>query len=209
MMRFADKALIGLYCACFVTSALAQPAAEPKEHPAHVELRALRDDLLDAFKKKDIDRMLSHLTDNIVITLQNGETLHGRDAVRAFHERMSGGNQPQVELMNSDFKVDELSTLYGDNTAVASGSMDDHFKMRTGMSFDLHSRWTATLVKPADQWKLAAFQISTNMFDNGVSQLQIQWASVKMGGFGLAAGLLCGAIAGIVWQRRKAKSINA
>jgi ketosteroid isomerase-like protein len=209
MMRFVEQALIALLCLCVVASATAQPAARPEEHPAHNELRALRDDLLDAVEKKDIDRMLSHFTDNVVITVQNGETLQGHDAVRAFHERMSGGDEPQVELLNSDFEVDDLSTLYGDNTAIASGYMDDHFKLKSGMSFDLKSRWTATLLKPADQWKVAAFHISTNMFDNGVSRLQIQWASIKMGGIGLAIGLLCGTFAGAWWLRRKSNSTNA
>jgi uncharacterized protein (TIGR02246 family) len=208
MMRFSLKALVGVFCFCCVATAMAQPAPQPAEHPAHNELRALRDDLLDALKKKDIDRMLSHLTDNVVITVQNGETLKGHDAVRAFHERMSGGDSPRVELLNSDFEVDDLSTLIGDDTAIASGKMDDHFKMSNGMSFDLHSRWTATLVKPADQWKVAAFQISTDMFDNGVSRLQIRWEGLKMGGIGIAVGLICGAIAGKVWQGRKANAVR-
>jgi ketosteroid isomerase-like protein len=209
MMRIVEKSIIAIYCACCVASAAAQPAAQPEENAAHKELRALRDDLLVAFKERNIDRMLSHFTDDVVITVQNGETLHGHDAVRAFHDRMSGGNEPQVELLNSDFEVDKLSTLYGETTAVASGLMRDHFKLRSGMSFDLHSRWTATLIKPADQWKLAAFQISTNMFDNGVSRLQIRWASIKMGAIGLAVGLLIGAIAGAAWLRRKTNSTNA
>lgn len=208
MMRFGHKALVGIFCLCCVAPAMAEPASLPAEHPAHNELRALRDDVLDALKKKDIDRMLSHMTDNVVITVQNGETLKGHDAVRKFHERMSGGDHPRVELLNSDFEVDDLSTLIGDDTAIASGKMDDHFKMSNGMSFDLHSRWTATLVKPADQWKVAAFQISTDMFDNGVSRLQIQWASVKMGGVGLAVGLIAGVLVGSAWRRRKAKPVR-
>ena len=124
----------------------------------------------------------------------------------SFMSGSSGGDHPRVELLNSDFEVDDLSTLIGDDTAIASGKMDDHFKMSNGMSFDLHSRWTATLVKPAGQWKLAAFQISTDMFDNGVSRLQIQWASIKMGGVGLAVGIIAGVVVGSAWQRSESEA---
>jgi hypothetical protein len=82
-----------------------------------------------------------------VVTVQNGETLRGHDAVRDFHERMSGGESPHVELTGTEFEVDDLSIIHGGDTAIAFGSMDDHFKLKTGMAFDLHSRWTATLLK--------------------------------------------------------------
>jgi len=44
----------------------------PPEDPAHNELRALRDDVLDAFNKKDLDRLLGHVHPNVVVTWQNG-----------------------------------------------------------------------------------------------------------------------------------------
>ena len=178
--------------------------AQDAEDPVHNELRALRDEFLQGFEKKDIDKMVSHFTDDVVITVQNAETLRGHEEVRAFHERMSGGDKPRVELLNSDFEVDDLSIIHGGDTAIAFGKMDDHFQLRAGMAFDLHSRWTATLVKQAEQWKLATFHISTNMFDNGVSRQQTKWASVKTGGVALAVGILCGVICGVWWKRRPA-----
>lgn len=195
-----------LFCVCCIviaTTATAQEAAPPAEDPVHNELRTLRDEFLDAFKKKDIDRMLSFLTDDAVLTVQNAETLRGHDAVRAFHERMSGGDSPQVELLQTDFEVDDLSIIHGGDTAIAFGSMDDHFKLKTGMAFDLHSRWTATLVKKDDRWLLAAMQVSTNIFDNGVSRLQTKWAATKSGSVALALGLLVGVFSGVWWKRRR------
>jgi ketosteroid isomerase-like protein len=185
------------------TSALAQESAPATEDPIHNELRALRSEFLDAFEKKDIDKMLTFLTDNVVITVQNAEVLRGHDEVRAFHERMSGGDSPEVELLKTDFEVDDLSNIYGGDTAVAFGSMDDHFKLKSGMEFDLVSRWTATLVKQDDRWLLAAFHISTNMFDNGVSNLQTKWAATKTGAVALVAGGLLGCLGGVWWKRRK------
>ena len=204
MKRILVIAMLCSSCVGIATSAVAQESAPLAEDPIHNELRALRDEFLDAFKKKDIDKMLSFLTNDAVLTVQNAETLRGHDAVRAFHERMSGGESPQVELLQTDFEVDDLSIIHGGDTAIAFGSMDDHFKLKTGMAFDLHSRWTATLVKKDDRWLLAAMQVSTNMFENGVSRLQTKWAATKAGGVALTLGLLVGVLGGVWWKRRRA-----
>jgi ketosteroid isomerase-like protein len=180
-----------------------QEIAPQAEDPAHNELRALRDGLLDASKQKDVERMLTFLAEDVVIIVQNAEVVRGHDGVRDFHERMSVGDDRQVESIETDFSVDELSILYGGDTAVSYGSMNDHFKLRGGMEFDLYSRWTATLVKQDTSWKVAAFHVSTNMFDNSVSNLQSRWAAIKAGGATLVVGIACGAVVRGWWKRRQ------
>jgi ketosteroid isomerase-like protein len=208
MPRFVCFAVIAATSACLVapSSAQEQPAAEDAVHD---ELRSFRDQFLKAFEEKDIDAMLGLTTNDVVITVQNAETLRGHDDVRDFHERMSGGEEPQVQLLKTDFEVDDLSIIHGGDTAIAFGKMDDHFKLKAGMEFDLHSRWTAMLVKTDAGWRLAAFQISTNMFDNGVSRLQTQWASLKSGGIALVAGLLVGILGGVWLKRRQTPATAA
>jgi uncharacterized protein (TIGR02246 family) len=201
MARYLFSAAIGILVAAPLT--FAQEDAPASEDPVHDELRALRDQFLDAFEKKDIEKMLTFLTDDVVITVQNAEVLRGRDEVRAFHERMSGGDDPQVKILKTDFEVDDLSIVLGDDAAISFGKMDDHFQLKSGMEFDLHSRWTATLVRQNDRWLLAAFHISTNMFDNGVSNLQTKWAATKAGVVSIIAGLLIGVLGGVWWRRRK------
>jgi uncharacterized protein (TIGR02246 family) len=188
-------------------TAIAQESEPAAEDPAHNELRALRDGMLDAFEKQDIERMLTFLAPDVVIVVQNAEVIRGHDGVRDFHKRMSEGEDRAVESMTSDLKVDELSTLYGDDTAVSFGTMDDHFKLRRGMEFDLHSRWTATVVRQDGRWQLASFQVSTNMFDNGVSNLYRKWTAITSGGIALLAGLVVGAVISAWWKRRSVPSV--
>ncbi len=128
------------------------------------------------------------------VTLQNAEVCVGHDQVLAFHKRMSEGDQRTVQSQESTFEVDDLSTLYGDDTAVARGSMHDEFKLSTGMEFQLDSRWTATLVKKEGRWLVAVFHVSTNMFDNGVSNLMLKWNTIKVGGFALLVGIFAMAV---------------
>lgn len=201
--RCFSTTLIAIFVA---STCAAQETDMPPEDPAHDEIRSLRDGILEAFEKKDIDKMLSYMTDQVVITVQNAELLRGHEQVREFHERMSEGDKRLVKSLKTDFEVDDLSILYNGDTAIAFGSTRDQFQLSSGMDFTLHSRWTATLVKQDDGWKVAALHISTNMFDNGVSNLMIKWAGLKAGGIALALGLVLGAVVTSFWKRRKRNS---
>ena len=184
-----------LLVTCLFTSVAAQDSAEqPAEDPIHDELRAVREKAVDAFKTKDIDRLLECFHKDVVITLQNAEVCVGHEEVRAFHERMSEGEDRSVQSQETEFKVDDLSILYGDDTAVAHGTIQDDFKLTSGMQFQLESRWSATLVKEEDKWLVASFHASTNMFENGVSDVMLKWNSIKVGGIALLTGIVLTAV---------------
>jgi hypothetical protein len=120
---------------------------------------------------------------------------------------MSEGDNRTVVSQTTDFVVDDLSTLYGDDTAVSHGTITDHFVLSNGMKFDLVSKWTATIVKENDKWLVASIQASTNMFDNGVMNMALKWNTLKMGGLGvLVGGVLVG---GIAMMRRRAREPKA
>jgi uncharacterized protein (TIGR02246 family) len=177
----------------------------PKEDPEHNEIRAVRDAMLTAFDKGDIDGLLKHVHPEVVVTWQSGETSRGRDGVRKYYERMMVGENRTVQSMTSKLDVDDLSRLYNDkNSAIAAGNMTNHFVLKDGMDFDLASRWTATLLKDQGRWQVTAFHISTNMFDNGVLRLILRksllWTGIAAG----AAGLLAGSVLGLIVARRRA-----
>lgn len=187
---------------CGQPELLAQESAATDEEAIHDQLRALREEAVDAYLKKDIDRLLACLTPDVVVILQNAEVCRGHEAVRDFHKRMSEGDDRSVKSHTTDFQVDEKSILYGENGAVAQGTINDHFVLANGMDFDLTSKWTATLVNENDRWRVASFQATANMFDNGVSNMMLKWNSVKMGGVGFAMGVII-AIAAFRLRRGK------
>jgi ketosteroid isomerase-like protein len=197
--------LVGLLClATAVRGQESLTAGEESagEDPVHNELRALRDESLDAFLKKDIERLQACLHPNVVAILQNAEVCRGHDGVRAFHKRMSEGDDRTVLSQKTDFEVEELARIYDGDTAVSYGTITDHFVLRNGMEFDLVSKWTATCVKDDNRWLVASFQASTNMFDNGVSDMMLKWNSIKTGGGGLLAGGLAAGGLLMLWRRR-------
>ncbi len=168
-----------------------QPGAE---HPAHDELRAVRDDMMAAFEERDVDRLLSHVHPDVLVTFQNAELCRGPEEVRGFFDRMMSGSDRVVVSLESNLEMGGLSLLYGDDTAVAFGMLNDEFALKTGISFSLASRWTATLVKEDGRWLVAAYHVSTDMFDNGVNDVLNKWASIKAGVVALIVGLVLGGL---------------
>jgi uncharacterized protein (TIGR02246 family) len=176
-----------------------QPA---QEDPVHGELRTFRDAIIDAVNKNDRDRLLTFLHKNVVVTWMDGEVSRGREGVKAYYDRMMTGDQRIVDSVQIQPTVDELSIVYGGTTAIAFGSSDDDFKLKRGLQFKVHSRWTATLVKEQGKWLIAAFHASTSLFDNPLLNTAKTMIPVAAGIAGLA-GLVLGLIVARLMRRRR------
>jgi hypothetical protein len=73
------------------------------------------------------------------------------------------------------------------------------------MEFDLENRWTATLVKKDGTWKIAAYHVSANIFDNAVVNIAKR-AAYWAGGVCLLIGLVLGCVLTAVWKRRSLRN---
>jgi ketosteroid isomerase-like protein len=173
------------------TGAVAPP--QPVEDPAHAELRVLRDNLVDAVNKKDVEALLKQLHPDVVVTWQNAEVSRKPEGVRAYLARMLQGPDRIVDDFTTSVAVDELTILHGGDTGISFGTSTDHFKLRSGQSFDLRSRWSATVVRQDNRWVVASFHASVNLFDNpllnGAKTLAIGSAAGALV-VGLAIGFL-------------------
>jgi ketosteroid isomerase-like protein len=120
---------------------------------------------------------------------------HGKEAIREYFTHMMEGPDKVVESVKTDFIPDDLSVFYGDDVAVAVGKTDDHYVLADGKEFDIHARWTATLVRKDGRWLVGAFHYSTNVFDNPILDTQRKYLLLAGGGLALllgAAGFLFG-----------------
>jgi ketosteroid isomerase-like protein len=185
-----------------VTSISAQTKQPQPEDPVHNELRAVRDGVVDAFNKRDIDRLLGYMHPNVVITWQNAEVSRGHEGARSYYKRMLLDKDSVVESLTVNLTVDELAAIYGGNTAVAFGTLGDQYKLRDGMEFNLNSRWSATLVKEGGRWLVVCAHGSANVFENSVMGLALKKVMYWAGGGGLAVGLLVGIVGTLLAKRR-------
>ncbi|MGH7137146.1 MAG: YybH family protein [Pirellulales bacterium] len=177
-----------------------ETAETAAEDPIHDELRAMRDGLLEAANALDLDGIVSYCDDEISLTTPDAVLSKGKDAVREYFYAKAKGPDRVVEQFHSTPTVDALSTLYGGDTAVATGTSVDHFTLTNGLEFDLNSRWSATLVKRDGQWRLANYHTATDVFDNPLLRTAKRWLWWAAGG-----GLLVGVLVGFLLGRRRRK----
>ena len=186
-------------------------AVPPENAAVHDELRHVRDQMLDAWKRHDIDALLSHVDPNVVVTWQNGDVSRGPDGIRKFYNEMLVGPDSILSNMDSNLTVDDLSVLHGPDTAIAFGSTHDDMTFRrsvgagaiigAGKTLSLTSRWSATLVRKDGEWKLASYHVSANVFSNPIQDLAVKAA----GRFGAIGGFVVGALLVLLigWLRRR------
>lgn len=190
-MRSSIAALLLL----FAVALPAQSQAQSKDEATHNQLRALRDGLLEAIKKGDVDGQLAYLHPNVVVSWQNAEVSRGHDGVRAYLNRILQGPSKFVESYSTEVNVDELTILYGGDTGISFGSARDRFKLANGTTMEIPSRWSATLVNEGGKWLIASVHSSTNLFDNPLLATAKRLAYVA-GGVSLVVGVVIGFLLG-------------
>ena len=163
--------------------------------PAHDELRKLKTDLFDAYQARDLDKVFEYVHEDVVVTWHNAERSVGHEQIRDYYNRMMVGEDRVVRNAKNNMKVSELSYLYGDDAAIAYGTLDDEFELMNGDILNIHSNWTATCVKKDGRWLLASLHISVDMFDNPVLDTAASWlvkAAAISGIIALIVGLFIG-----------------
>jgi ketosteroid isomerase-like protein len=171
-----------------------EDAADGAEADAatHDELRQVRDALTKAVEEGDIEAQLAHASDDVVTTWQNNEVARGPDGLRDFLKQMDSGGERVFQGYKTKPTADDRATIYGGDTAIATGTSVPHYKY-LGMEFDLENRWTATLVKENDEWKIAAYHVSANVVNNpllSAAKRALYWT----GGVALVVGMVLGGL---------------
>ena len=199
------KKLQILFMLAITWLAITATGAEAQVEATHNALRAMRDGLMDAVNKGDIERELTYLTTNVVVTWHDATVSRGRDGVRDYYNRMVNGPNKVVADFHTELNVDELTILYGDSTGIAFGSSLEHFKLVNGKSFDLKGRWTATMVKQDDRWLVASLHVSTNLFDNVMLDMMKQYA-IRATCIAFVVGIVLGWLIGRIRRKSAAQT---
>jgi ketosteroid isomerase-like protein len=179
----------------------AQETRKATDDPAHEQLRALQNELVAAVNKGDMDALLRHLDEDVVVTWLNGEVSRKPEGVRKYIAHMNAGKDRRVQSYSTEVEVDEPAHLYGD-TAVAFGRSRDHYILVDGRDFTVLTRWTATLVRKDGRWLLAGLHTSASVFDNPILnsvRRTALWTAIACAVVGIVVGFL------ISWLLRRSR----
>ena len=178
-----------------LSSAAAEPTAASAEQLDN-ELNTFRAWLVDAWNKQDIDKILSKVEPDVLVTWQDGRVSHGREELRQYIEHMVRGPQSVVEHVTANPVVEGRKVF--DDHIISWGHMNDVFILREdGEPLHFDSRFSALLQRKDNVLMLAGIHFSVNAFKNDVQSLAV----TKTRNYSLFAGLFIGLLLGFVLAR--------
>lgn len=141
--------------------------AEEKHIADRTQLKHLLTDIESALNKADIEQLISHLHNNVVVTFLNAEVARGIPEVRAYYEKTMSGDNAILSGYHTKAKI-SAPAIFFDNVALAQGTAQDEFTLSDGIVIPVDTLWSASIVKQEEQWKVAQLHFSSNLFDNAL-----------------------------------------
>ena len=192
------RAIVPVLAVLVFHTARAQVAAEPMD-PDHVELRALKDQLVKGINEGNMDLIDPMLHPDVVVTWQDGQVCKGPAAIRKFYADMAAKSKKTFQGYKVPPTADEPTILHaGNNAGVAYGYNVGVFHL-AGKDFEMNNRWTATMVKQDGKWLLSSYHVSMNVLDNPLLNA-VKTLAIGVSVIALVVGLLIGRALG---RRRK------
>ena len=176
--------------------------AQEPDADIHNDLRRLKATMEKALNERDLDTIVANVDPKVVFTTMNGDVCRGPEQIRAYFRKMLVDPGHIVKDVKVKFDVDTLTTLYGGDAGIATGSSQDHYELTDGKTFDISGRWTCTMVRNGDRWVIAAFHYSVDVFRNPIvdGYRKAMW----MAGIGAAVvALILGLLLGRMLGKRK------
>lgn len=182
-------------------------AAEADPHAAdRAQMLTILQEAEQGINQQNIDLFAKHIADDARVTWLNAEVSVGPQGVRDYYQKMVGaGKDAILSRYMTHHQVTDPARFYGDTVAVANGTMQDEFTPHARNPFKFDSRWTATLVKQGDVWKIASLNFSTNSFNNVlIDELKSKIISTAL--MASLTGLFLGVFIGARWARKRLNS---
>lgn len=192
------KKILILVLALFSINALAEDA----DTAIHNELRQVLKTVTESINSGEYEKMLPVLSEQVKATPITQEFISGKQEIAPYFERWFGPDRFLKKLTIS-FIPDITTELSADKTwGVVYGRGVEKYTLSDGRTYDLNTRWTATLVLEDDHWKIRSIHIGTDFMDNPLLT-EAKNALIKGTLGGAVGGLLAGILLGFFIFRKK------
>jgi len=172
------------------------------ETAVHQELRSVLNGIEDAINEQKYDELSQFFHKDLRVTTINQEVISSPDEIGKYFHRWFG---PEGYLKTLEIKLqsDALTEFYGNKTfGIVRGYGDERYILADGRSFDMKTRWTATVIKENEgKWSILSLHIGTNFLDNPVLHVA-EKSAIYLAGAGVFVGLFLGFLIGILWRKR-------
>ncbi len=168
----------------------------------HQQLRSVLTGIEDAINEQKYDELSQFFHKDLRVTTINQEIISSSDEIGEYFHRWFG---PKGYLKTLQIKLepDALTEFYGNNSfGIVRGHGDERYILADGRSFDMKTRWTATVIKESQgKWSILSLHIGTDFLDNPLLHVA-EKSAIYLAGAGVLVGLLLGLIIAFLWRKR-------
>lgn len=152
------------------SSEIIPPAIDKEKELAqtHNELRDILRTLVSSINSGKYEEMNEVLSKDIEATPINSEYLVGKEQVNNYFSKWFG-EKGKLKSLNISMNADKLTWIHNSgDIGIVSGSGIEKYELKDGRTYDLKTRWTATVIKEEGKWKMRSFNSSVNFLDNPI-----------------------------------------
>lgn len=156
-------------------------------------LRVLLTEVTAALGSGDPARLGPCLAPGFVLTFADQHRFDDLAALDAYQRRLRA--ERGIDRIDFAPAIDGPARFVGADVAIATGTSTDIFVGVDGDGTTITSRWTATLERTAQGWRISALQAGVDLLDNPILERikrTFSWIACGAAVVGLLVGLLIG-----------------
>ena len=194
-MKAKQLSAVVLFLALIVSPNLLAATETDSRSADHEALRDMRKTIVQAVNTDNLELLTPVLHENVSITMVDQTVITSPQALKDYFHKMFKAEGSILKSVKVEPKPDIETLFVSDQVGINRGASADTYTLKSGRVVVLNTRWSSTVVKEGDGWKLLTLHVGVNLLDNpilaGTEQLKYWWA---------AAGLIVGLLAMFLWK---------
>jgi len=166
----------------------------------HAALRELASSITKAINEKDLDKLVSYLATPFVYTASDQTAIISREKFETFYDDLFTVPEAPLKDLHVSVQASSETAFLSDTVGTCHGTAVENYTLTNGDKVSLDARWTATVVKEGDVWKLAAVHVGVNFLENAVLDA-VKDRLPRLSIISAIAGLVIGLVIG--WSLKK------
>ena len=154
---------VGILGVLVLTINFAQAQESEKDHAV---LRQMLKIGTEALNTGNIDAFKRILNEPFFITTSNQKTFTDLNGFKSYYNDLFSGPNAPLKSLSLDPKAEIKTAFITENVGLCYGISNDTFVFKNGKSKKMLTKWTATVVKNNNDWKLANLHLAIDAFDN-------------------------------------------
>lgn len=158
-----------------------------------------REMALQAIDTRDFSKIEPYLHPTFTITTVDNRVFH---KVQEFENYWNQQFSSSIANIKMTLQADTPRTFLSPEIAVSYGDAIAAFSFKDGNAANMAMRWTAVTQKFQGKWTIQSLHFSANLLNNPVLN-GVQQGGIFMAAAAGAIGFLLGAVAMLLWHRRR------